>query len=183
MSGERADVIESATEVIFAARLERDRIQFPGHALLAESQHRVLIRIDADIDRCLKRNSSLHSISFETCAEGAKDRAARFFFGGEFRASHEAIRESHAAALKAQGANHAIAIEPITIAETAAREPRRAVKVVSSANEVRDLAFDILDDVRALARFKREGAFEQRCAVVHPAATSTKDSAMSSNGS
>src|SRR5260370_4164851 len=147
MSGERADVVESAAEVILAARLERNRIQFPGHALLAEGQQRVLIWINADISRRLKRDSSLHSIILETCAEGAKDRMTRFFLGDEFRASHKAISESHPAALEAQGTNHAIAIEPMTIAEIAARKPRRTVEVVRSANEVRDLALDIFDDV------------------------------------
>src|SRR5258708_26769329 len=132
MSGERADVVESPAEVILAARLERNRIQFPGHALLAEGQQRVLIWINADINRRLQRDSSLHSIILETGAEGAKDRTTRFLFGDEFRASHEALRESHGATLEAHAANHAIAIEPTTIAETAARKPRQAIQLVSS---------------------------------------------------
>src|SRR5216683_7737892 len=132
MSGERADVVESAAEVILAARLERNRIQFPGHALFAEGQQRVLIWINADINRRLKRDSSLHSIILETGAEGPKDRTTRFFFGDEFRASHEAIRESQSGALEPQGTDHAVAVEPVAIAETAARKPRRTVEVVSS---------------------------------------------------
>src|SRR5260370_13393553 len=147
MSGERADVVDRAAEVILAARLERNRIQFPGHALLAEGQQRVLRWINVDISGRLKRDSSLHSIILETCAEGAKDRMTRFFLGDEFRASHKAISESHPAALEAQGTNHAIAIEPMTIAAIASRKPPRTVELSLSANKLQHLALDIFDDV------------------------------------
>src|SRR5437660_1208461 len=51
MSSERTDVVHGATEVIFAARLQRHWIQFPRQTLLTESQQRILIWINADIDR------------------------------------------------------------------------------------------------------------------------------------
>src|SRR5713226_7468077 len=175
MSGKRADIVEGAAEVILAARLERNRIQFPGHALFAEGQQRVLIWINADINRRLQRDSSLHSIILETSAEGAKDRTTRFFFGDEFRASHEAIRESHAVTVKPKGTNHPVAVEPVAITESSARESRGAIEIVGSANEIRDLALDILNDIAPLARFKREGAFYKRSVVIHPTPTSAKD--------
>src|ERR1044072_1175561 len=105
MRCERTNIIKAAAEVVVAARFERDRIQLARQSLLAKSQQRISVGVDADINRRLQADLSLQLIAFETGAKGAKNRVSRSFFSHKLRASHKAIGKPNISIGKMQGAN------------------------------------------------------------------------------
>src|SRR5207244_8601160 len=103
-------------------------IQFARQTLLTKSQDGVEIGIDADIQRRLKRDPPLQSISFKAGTKGAKDGTTCLFFCDEFHAAYKAVCESHTAILEAQRADHTVPAQPMAITYAAERHSRRPVQ-------------------------------------------------------
>src|SRR5262249_7742678 len=98
----------------------------------------------------------------------------------ELRGAHPAAGEMCPSVFKTQCADHAVTIEPVTVLERAARESRRPIQVIGPADEIGNLALDLLNEVRLLARRLGEDALDQWSVVIHQSAPFPAPAAMCS---
>ena len=179
MRRERAHRIEGAAEGVEPPGLQRDGIELPGEPLLAESQERAAERperIDAHVERRLQSHAAHQLVAGKRGAERAVERPAGGLLLGQPGAPHVAGGQARAFRGEAQGAHHAVAVQPVPVALAAALEAGRTVQVVGPAQESRDLPLD--PRRAALVGRSLEGLFEPGRMVLrqilgHPTASNT----------
>ncbi len=161
---QRADRVEPAAEGVFAAAFEGDADRAPREALLAESEQLAGPAVDADVERRLETDAAFQPVAREGGAESAVEGPPGLLFVPPFAAAHEAVHEADAsppAGAEVQGGDHAVAVEPVAVADLAAGEAARSVEVIEPRRKAgsRSLGRDL---VVAFGRQEIEEPLEAR---------------------
>src|ERR1700681_1739614 len=144
VGGEGSHRVQGAVEGEDAAGFQGLRIELPGQPLLAAGQESTAERIDADAERRLQGDAPHQVVVRERSAEGAVERPAGRLLVAELGAADEAGGEADALALvaEAQGDDHAVAVQPVPVADVAAGKASRAVQIVGAAQKGGELPLD-----------------------------------------